>query len=413
MIEHAILKLFIISREYYNKYYSFINIKYIKDNYKDIYKLFLCVDKFYTDNPDIQCFSIEGMEATMLSQYPMMKNAERLLLSSLLAKISDVTLDFSNVYDYLTTHRNRAIAGELAIVALDVSEGRKSLAAIDDILAKLETVKANQESAYVTSDLFELYDSQSHHAGLRWRLKWLNQSLGSLRKGDFGFLFARPETGKTTFLASEITHFASQTDRPILWCNNEEGGKKVMLRCYQAALGVTTKELFDDLQTNKEKYTEITHDNIRLYDEAAMTRHTIEQRCKELQPSLIVLDQIDKIKGFVADRYDLQMKAIYQWARELAKTYCPVIAVCQAGGTADGKKWLTMNDVDSSHTAKQGEADFILGIGKSFEEGMQGIRFINISKNKLIGDDDTLPDLRHGKAEVVINADIARYEDLV
>ena len=49
-------------------------------------------------------------------------------------------------------------------------------------------------------DLAKLHDSQVATSGLRWRLNWLNKALGSLRKGDFGFIFARPETGKTTFL---------------------------------------------------------------------------------------------------------------------------------------------------------------------------------------------------------------------
>ena len=154
---------------------------------------------------------------------------------------------------------------------------------------------------------------------------------------------------------------------------------------------------------------ELTGGRIKIYDDAAMNRRDIEARCKELNPSLIILDQIDKIKGFSDDRYDLQMKAIYQWARELAKRHGAVIGICQAGSTAEGKKWLTMNDVDSSHTAKQGEADFIVGIGKSNDEGMGDIRFLNISKNKLIGDSDTLPDFRHGKIECLIRPEIARY----
>jgi replicative DNA helicase len=66
--------------------------------------------------------------------------------------------------------------------------------------------------------------------------------LGSLRKGDFGFVFARPETGKTTFLASEISFMAEQLsddDGPSLWINNEEQSEKPMLRCIQATLGAS------------------------------------------------------------------------------------------------------------------------------------------------------------------------------
>jgi hypothetical protein len=106
------------------------------------------------------------------------------------------------------------------------------------------------------------------------------------------------------------------------------------------------------------------------------------------------------------------MGAIYQWARELAKTYCPVVGVCQADGTAEGERWLHMGHVANAKTAKQAEADFILGIGKTHEQGFEFIRYINISKNKLSGDDDSDRVNRHPKIEVLIKPEIGRYEDL-
>lgn len=346
-----------------------------------------------------------------MSSYPAMKEGDRKLLSSVLQKIScsEVT---TSIQEYLKVHRNRSIAGELAVVSLDVAEGRKSFEELESVYQKFELSKRDENVIQDSWDLEELYDAEVSTPGLRWRLNWLNQSLGSLRKGDFGFLFARPETGKTTFLASEVTAFAQQASSPILWCNNEEGSRKVKFRCFQATLGVTNQELRSNLKENNQKFQDLIGNRIHIYEDAGMTMHSIEARCKELNPSLIVLDQIDKIKGYKDDRYDLQMKAIYQWARELAKKYGPVIAVCQAGGTGEGKRWLTMNDVDSSHTAKQGEADWILGIGKSNDEGLANVRFLNISKNKLIGDEDTLSEFRHGKREVLIDAERARYKEI-
>ena len=107
----------------------------------------------------------------------------------------------------------------------------------------------------------------------------------------------------------------------------------------------------------------------------------------------------------------MELKAIYQWAREIAKTYAPVIAVSQASGEAEGKLFLTMDMVDGSKTAKQGEADWILGIGKE-QDNTSRTRYFNIVKNKLIGDEDTMPDLRHGSTQVLIKPEVARYEDI-
>ena len=136
----------------------------------------------------------------------------------------------------------------------------------------------------------------------------------------------------------------------------------------------------------------------------------IENILKNTNPALIIFDQIDKIRGFKMDRHDLQLKALYQWAREIAKMHAPVIAVSQAGGTGENKLWLTMDDVDSSKTAKQGEADWILGIGKE-TDNTSNMRYLNISKNKLLGDKDSLPDLRHGNSAVIIKPEYARFMD--
>ena len=70
-----------------------------------------------------------------------------------------------------------------------------------------------------------------------------------------------------------------------------------------------------------------------------------------------------------------------------------------------------MNMVDGSKTAKQGEADWILGIGKE-QDNTSRTRYLSISKNKLLGDADTLPELRHGSSQVLIKPEVARYEDL-
>jgi hypothetical protein len=204
----------------------------------------------------------------------------------------------------------------------------------------------------------------------------------------------------------------TQTDGEVLWFNNEEQGNKVAIRCYQAALGVPTDHLFSDRERRQRQYESVTGNRIKILDfEDSSSRSRIDAILKQSNPSLIIFDQIDKIKGFKGDRNDLELKQIYQWAREIAKTYAPVIAVSQASGEAEGKLWLTMDMVDGSKTAKQGEADWIMGIGKE-QDNTSRSRYFNICKNKLLGDTDTLPDLRHGSVQVLIKPEIARYEEL-
>lgn len=414
MVEKQIIKLFCEDRNLFTKYYSYVNINYIKINYNNIYKLFNIINNYYNKYININIINKEDLELYYFKEYPILKDSERKELSEILDSIFSQEIGNPEaVVELLEEHRRRALAGEVAKLALDVEDGKGAITDLLDMFSKFEHQEVEVDTAKpVGMNLKELYDSQVATPGLRWRLSCLNKSLGSLRKGDFGFIFARPETGKTTFLASEITNMVSQSDGEILWFNNEEQGNKVAIRCYQAALGLPTDFLFDNLERRQREYEQVTGDRIKIFDFEDSSRVSrIESILKTHKPALIIFDQIDKIKGFKGERNDLELKALYQWARELAKTYAPVIAVSQASGEAEGKLWLSMDLVDGSKTAKQGEADWILGIGKDSDNTSRS-RYFSICKNKLLGDEDTLPELRHGQMQVIIKPEIARYEDI-
>ena len=413
MVEKQIAKLFCEDKELFTKYYKYVNINYIKINYNDLYKLFNIINLYYEKYIENNNINLNDLNIFYNSNY-LLKDNERKELEALLKDVyeQDIT-NKEAIIGLLEEHRRRSLAGQVALLALDVEAGKKTTKELLELFNNFEHQEVEaDEITPVDMDLENLYNTQVATPGLRWRVRWLNQSLGSLRKGDFGFIFARPETGKTTFLASEITHMVSQTDGDILWFNNEEQGNKVGIRVYQATLGLTTEALFKDKLTNKERYQAVTGNRIKILDfEDSSSKHRIEAVLKQYNPALIIFDQIDKIRGFKGDRNDLELKQIYQWAREISKTYAPVIAVSQASGEAEGKLFLTMDMVDGSKTAKQGEAEWILGIGKE-QDNTSRTRYFNISKNKLIGDKDTLPDLRHGSTQVLIKPEIARYEDL-
>lgn len=308
----------------------------------------------------------------------------------------------------------------LSVAAYESYEGRdgseerfkRALEALD---ALPEEDSDDEDFEFVSDSLTALVDAAVSTPGLRWRLSTLNRMLGSLRKGNFGFVFARPETGKTTFLASEVSFMCSQLGDdagPIVWLANEEPGANVKLRIYQAWFGIDMATLLSDVPKWEALFIKESRGKLKVLDRATISKQTVEKLCKKFNPSLLIADQLDKITGFENDREDLRLGSIYQWARELAKMYCPTIGICQADGTGEGVKWLTMGHVANAKTAKQAEADFILGIGKQNADGYESIRYLHLSKNKLLGDSDTEPEFRHGKLECLIKPEIARYVDL-
>jgi replicative DNA helicase len=265
---------------------------------------------------------------------------------------------------------------------------------------------------FITDDLNVLLDKAVVGGGFRWRLESLNYRLGPIRRGNMGCIFGRPEVGKTTFLSSQVTHMAGQTDAPILWFNNEEDGAVVKIRCYQAALGKDLPFLINNKERAFKEFMSLTKGNIKIFDEAKIRRSQVELLCNLYKPSLVVMDKLDFISGFDADRKDLELEAIYRWARELSKEFCPVIGVCHSDGAGEGVKYLNMGHMDNAKTAKQATCDWILGIGQVQEAGMDYVRGFHLSKNKLMGDSGTRPTLRHDKWDVIIFPDTCQFEDV-
>lgn len=214
-------------------------------------------------------------------------------------------------------------------------------------------------------------------------------------------------------MASEVSNFLTQTDGTIDWFNNEEQGQKVVLRVYQAYFGCRLEQLIANVRKYKAEFEAATQGRFRFYDSATLSRSQIERIVERDNPRLTIYDQIDKIKGFNADREDLRLGAIYQWARELAKNRHSVIGVCQADGSAENVKFLNMDNVANAKTSKQAEGDWILGIGKIHDMGHENVRYLNICKNKLFGDEDSDEKLKHGRFEVLIEPSVARYKDII
>lgn len=406
MYELSLIKS-LLNKENYVQYRNYLRKE---DFTKELYLIIEGVDTWYQTH--VEPPGLEDIANLTFAKGVPEKQHEYIkgVFSSLQA-----TKGQESVRSLLDSFRTRRILEDVATVAYDASRGLKTTVDVLEVSDQLKNPRQEVDYSFVTDDLNEILDTVVRKVGLRWRLNTLNRSLGSLRKGNFGFVFARPEVGKTTFLASEITHMTSQLspeDGPIIWFNNEQPGKVVKLRCYQAALGARQEHLLRAPDRAKVGYQEETHGKLLLVDEASIHYKFVENMAKKYQPSLMVFDQIDKIKGFSNDREDLVLGAIYQWARELAKMYCPIIGICQADGTAEGERWLHMGHVSNAKTSKQAEADFILGIGKTHDAGQEYIRYLNISKNKLVGDSDSEPGLRHARFDVLIEPDIARYRDI-
>jgi replicative DNA helicase len=408
------LIVYLLQDEYYKQFFDYIDLTHVKDNHRELHYLYQAVKSLHGDFPDVD-HSLETLRAYFFTKYP---DVDRDLYNALFETLATVTLDPHVGVGILKQIKLRQQSLQLSEEAVKFATGYSSIEKVSDAAKFLsESLPDEREDDEFVSDDLELLLSETLlKRGLRWRLNCLNKSLGSLRKSNFGVVFARPETGKTTFLASELSYMLTQLaddSGPIIWFNNEQAGNEVMLYIYRAYFGITLEQLKANPKRWAKEFRDQTKGKLLLLDDANIDRRRTEKIMEKYKPSLACFDQSDKVKGFEADREDLLLGDIYIWQRELAKAYCPIIGVCQADGTAENIKWLTMAHMSNAKTAKQAECDWILGIGKVFSEGAEHTRYLNISKNKLLGDDDSISDLRHGRFEVYLEPEIARYRDIV
>ncbi len=323
----------------YSQYRKGTDDSLLERNFPEVERLYKTLDTL--QQRQLKDYSVQDLELAFYTLYPRLKPES---YEVLFRRVKEASADEGVLNGYMAQATERAEAWAFVKEATQVADGRISSS---DNLKKIAAEYIGKKTVTVETDadpykaerpnqnIKEFYESRMSVPGIRWRMKSFNQSIGSVRKGNFGFIFARPEVGKSAFILSEGTFMASQGDAPAVWFDNEEAMEDIHERILMASLGKTKIQIVGDMATAQREYDSVIGNRFHLHSsKGAMTRKYVEDRCRFYNPKVIFINQLDKITGFAADRYDLEMKAIYQWARELAKEYGPVVGVCQAGSTA-------------------------------------------------------------------------------
>lgn len=277
---------------------------------------------------------------------------------------------------------------------------------------------ANKGDAHNQTPIEDLLDrTLSIGGGLKWRLPCLDASMKPLVGGHFGIVAARPDAGKTSFIASEATFFAPQIqdDRPVLWFSNEGSSNEIIPRIWQAATNCTIHELMDLREKGnlREEYSKAVggSERIRVYDVHGWNIGQLEVIIENEKPGLVIFDMLDNVySSFGGEtRVDQRLEHLYQRVRELCVIHDFVgIATSQVSAEGDGELFPKLSAMKESKTGKQGACDWAIMIGMSNDRGMANIRGISCPKNKLV-----MPGApKDPHKEVRFDYLRARYDDL-
>jgi len=239
----------------------------------------------------------------------------------------------------------------------------------------------------VDIDLDDMLDLKEGDPDFPFEFNLIAENVAGMDRGSLGIIFARPEVGKTTFCSFLAASYVRQKFKVVYW-SNEEKAIDIKFRVIMSYFGITEKELLANRKQYVQRYREEIAPYFTMMDSVNTSVGEVDEYCKLNTPDILFCDQLDKFR--IAGEYsrgDERLKETYVLAREIAKrNRCLVWAVSQASNDGHDRQWVDYNMMDNSKTGKAGEADIIIGIGKTGTSEVNNIvRHICISKNKMNG----------------------------
>ena len=398
----ARITAFCLRKECYDKIKNIIDADMFEGDWGAIWHVVVVAHCNYDGN-----VSKDELLALFDVEYPAMTDTIRERCWEKIDDLNDVTgenyeLQFEIIKKLWMRHRARIISEMAVKIFLGKQNEFGELKRLIESTAE-DSIGEKTSYTEVKMGLHELLDSLTLEPDFPFTWEPLAGIVPGLDRGHFGIIFARPETGKTTFCSFLAQSYLKQGLKVAVW-GNEEPAIRTKLRIIQSHVKTTREELVRKRDKYAQIYREQIADNLFVLDCVGTTLQEVDDWCKINKPDVVFIDQLDKV--IVTGKYnrsDEKLKEIYLQTREIAKrNKCLVWGVSQASYEAEGLRVLSYHLLDNSKTGKAGEADLILGIGKVNDEwGNEGIRTVHISKNKINGE--------HGSVTVRMDKDRAFY----
>jgi len=389
MQEIMILKHFMLARAIQYKYYQ--NIKKVDNLQKEYQMLFARIDELYQLFPDKGSITPDELKTYLLYKMPSYRDMD--FLAGLIDTAQEADVGEGVTELVLTQLAERHIASKIVATLTPVLENAKfeQIPKVADLVQDYNDLAGAMVSDHRLSScdlsIKELVAEKQSQTGLSWPLTKLQDAMGDAEYGKSGVVFARPETGKTSFGITLAAHWAGCMINDPKWVGLyfgcEEGIEVHKLRFTQSILGCREEHLFQAPDRAQSEALKRGFDKFKFFGSVVSTRD-IEQLLKMYRPKVIVIDQTPKIYKPGQPESEVQrLGQIFLWVRQHAKDDdLLAINLMQAAATAENKQWLSQTDMHNSKTDVAGETDWAIGIGMVNEPGMEYQRFLSLCRNK-------------------------------
>ena len=334
----------------------------------------------------------DEVHSRLLTANPALVKSTREDIADIFSKMADppeninIEVQKKVVQEFWARDQARLI-GEKAI---DIYTGTSiDFTDIKSLLDKVvdTTIASGETYTEFNMDVLEMFEQKELGSDFPFELGLIKEKVDGLSRGNLGIIFARPETGKTTFCADLCASYLRAGHSVVYWAN-EEPAREIRMRIIQSYFRITQSDLLKDKHEYVRKTKEEILPNLTILEAVGTSIEELDRYCKLKKPDIVFADQLDKFRvaGDYA-RVDEKLRQVYLTAREIAKRNNLLFwAVSQASFEAENRMEINYSMMENSRTGKAAEADFIVGIGKTGEVTSDNfMRYLCVSKNKING----------------------------
>jgi hypothetical protein len=377
---------YLLNNEFYNKVKNIVTRDMFEGRFANLFDTITYAQKNYAVN-----LSRDQLDSIFMDRNPAMPASAKRevfdLISGLSEQMSETgELEYDVVKNFWVRDRARQIGEKAIAIFTGESEHFGELKTLIDMV---EDGRMSDKTTYSELDkgLSQLLVEEVGDPDFPFRWNLLRDNIPGLDRGNLGILFARPEVGKTTFCAFLAANYIRNKQKVVYWAN-EEPAEKIKLRIIQSFFEMTKEEMNMAGDELDRRYLEEVDPYLVVMDSVGTSMDELNDYAQLNEPDVMFCDQLDKFRvSGEFNRGDERLKETYVLAREIAKRNKLLVwSVSQASYEAHDRQFIDYSMLDGSRTGKAGEADIIIGIGKTgTSEEENTVRHICISKNKLNG----------------------------
>ena len=351
------------------------------------------IGAFYTSNPEAGSITTEQLKAyiSMRMQKQLDTDGVKVLM-----KLCDQVAAAPEEYTptLLNSLLELDFAGKVGALYTRYESGGE-VAFLDEVttLAKeYQMVRGVPEIP--EHDILEILKEMENQEGVvLGRLALLREYLTPIQGGASIALAARPDKGKSSLLCALLTGSAESAmgyygaSRPILHLVNEGNERRVIPRLYQAAMGITSEEMYakahaGTLVDDYANAIQAEPDYIKVIPIHGRDMAYIEQLVEEYNPSIVVTDMLEHV-GYNAASKTEKITGLWEKIRDTAIIHDFIsIATVQIGESGGNTLFPTYDTINYSKTGIQAATDIILMMGSLDSAEHQEIRGLSTPKNK-------------------------------